>query len=85
MVQNSRITWVSSCFLFSPTKTTVKDSSSPSTTVASYWPVPPPQPSPFTRTRQPAIAGSVEGAAAGLAILTGTDFLLARFGKGGAT
>ena len=47
-----------------------------------HWPVPPPL------TRQPNIAGSVEGEAAGLALLTGTDgrdARLARFGKGGAT
>jgi len=31
------------------------------------------------------MAGSVEGEAAGLAILTGADLRLARFGKGGAT
>ena len=43
-----------------------------------HGPVPPPL------TRQPNI-GSVEGEAAGLAILTGTDVHLARFGKGGAT
>ena len=46
-----------------------------------HWPVPPPL------TRQPNI-GSVEGEAAGLALLIGTDgtdVRLARFGKGGAT